>query len=72
MREANNRFFLIAATAMSNATFSTTIPITTKYTAAMPLMSTAQKFFMPFAACKSSGRKIAIAASIRIPMPAPK
>jgi hypothetical protein len=43
-----------------------------KYTAEMPLMRQAKSTLRPFAAWSPCGMKMAIAASMRIPMPAPK
>jgi len=57
---------------MSAASGSRAAPMPKKYTAAMPLMIPASSTLSAFARCRASGRKMPIAASIRIPMPAPK
>ena len=62
----------VEVTIMSPASGRRTAPARRKYSAEIPLMMQPKRTLRPFAAARPCGMRIAIAASIMIPMPAPK
>ena len=60
------------ATVMSAATWKFTFPLSVKSTHAVPFVRSASRILRAFACCMLDGMRIPIAASMRMPIPAPK